>query len=925
MKLRLLLIILCLVQWFPSYILFAKGAAEEGIFNKLLAPGPLMEGHKDLEHGDCLKCHEATKGIPDKNCLSCHKEIRESVNSKDSFHAQHKKPCIDCHADHKGRKYDTVQVNKNNFNHALTGFSLRGAHDRINCEKCHTEKRHGKFVRPSDTRYFGLQDSCNICHRKDDPHKFLPPFNKKECSVCHNENSWKNAVFNHGKETGYEIRGAHKKLECSDCHTPGPNKTVKYKFPELKSEGCHTCHQDYHGFREEKSNILGNLVKCQSCHGEDSWKNPIQFNHGTQTAYPLTGEHKKVKCFECHITKTGSKTSNATNVPRVYDFPTLESKTCETCHKSPHPNDPNSVFRQKPCSSCHTTDGWKKISVDGKSFNHNMTRFPLTGDHVNLSCNQCHQKNGKEVYKFPNADKQFCITCHPTPHKGQFEPKYVERSCAECHNTTDFQNILKFDHDKTKFKLTGHHKSIEGQCKKCHIPTKQMLNTKPPRPAGKFIFSGEAKGYCTECHTNVHKGQFSSRVNTSDCRTCHTTVDFTNRLSFDHRKTRFPLTGAHSKVKSCDECHIKTNKFLPTKPPKPAGKYLFADFENGFCSSCHKSVHTKQFSQEFLKKPCKECHTTHSFQKLLPFDHDLTDFKIDGAHDKIRSQCIKCHVKTSAMLPTDPPKQAGLFKFAHHATGYCEACHKSEHVGQFSEKFSSMPCMKCHTTVTFQKRLPFDHNKTDFELHGKHVGVACNECHKPTDKKFSVQPFHKKGQFIFENLASKDCALCHKDVHNGKFGKKCSSCHNEEGWKIGSSFHNDLVLSGVHLLLQCTDCHKEQREMSGTGHDCKKCHIKDDIHHGTLSDCTNCHNQQFWSVTKFAHSLTEFPLRGIHRLLHCNDCHAGGVYQGKSGECVSCHQDNASKVTFPNHNLPGFEVCSDCHNQFMFKGASKGS
>ena len=34
-----------------------EGDSGEGVFNKLLAPGPLMFAHRSLEHGECFKCH----------------------------------------------------------------------------------------------------------------------------------------------------------------------------------------------------------------------------------------------------------------------------------------------------------------------------------------------------------------------------------------------------------------------------------------------------------------------------------------------------------------------------------------------------------------------------------------------------------------------------------------------------------------------------------------------------------------------------------------------------------------------------------------------------------------------------------------------------------------------------------------------------
>ncbi len=46
-----------------------KSSVTEGLLNKLLAPGPLIEGHHDLEKADCLKCHTPREGIPDAKCM----------------------------------------------------------------------------------------------------------------------------------------------------------------------------------------------------------------------------------------------------------------------------------------------------------------------------------------------------------------------------------------------------------------------------------------------------------------------------------------------------------------------------------------------------------------------------------------------------------------------------------------------------------------------------------------------------------------------------------------------------------------------------------------------------------------------------------------------------------------------------------------
>ena len=159
--------------------------AQEGLLNKLLAPGPLMQGHANLEAKDCLKCHNVGKGIDNSKCLECHKEIRPYVLSKKGFHGLTLQNCIACHSDHKGKDYDPVVVNEKTFDHKKTGYILSGKHAQISCNKCHTSTRKGKYLRPNDTRYFSNSNSCVSCHKKDDVHFYTGEYAKKDCGSCH--------------------------------------------------------------------------------------------------------------------------------------------------------------------------------------------------------------------------------------------------------------------------------------------------------------------------------------------------------------------------------------------------------------------------------------------------------------------------------------------------------------------------------------------------------------------------------------------------------------------------------------------------------------------------------------------------------------------------------------------------------------------
>lgn len=242
----------------------------EGLLNKLLAPGPLIAGHNDLEHKDCLRCHEPAGGIPNKKCTDCHKEIRAHVNELKHFHGLMKgKACIDCHKDHKGRTFDSVAFNEKNFDHERTGFALDGAHAKTDCEKCHTEPRKGRVVRPEDPRYFGTKNSCNLCHKSDDIHFFEGDFRKQECSLCHTTEKWKPAkYFDHGKETKYPLLGAHSRMKCEKCHVKEAVNNVRYDWP-IESKKCLSCHKDHHGERLSPRFRNG---KCDACHSQETWK-----------------------------------------------------------------------------------------------------------------------------------------------------------------------------------------------------------------------------------------------------------------------------------------------------------------------------------------------------------------------------------------------------------------------------------------------------------------------------------------------------------------------------------------------------------------------------------------------------------------------------------------------------------------------------
>ncbi len=811
---------------FLSSLFFAKTTwgETEGLLNKLLAPGPLISGHRELESKDCLKCHDAGKGISESKCLSCHKEIKPFLDADKGFHglASKSQTCIQCHFDHKGRSFDSTLVNKKSFDHAkLTGYSLDGKHNELKCEECHTNKRTKKEIRKTDIRFLGTQaTSCKSCHKKDDIHNYTGDFSKKDCNTCHNNLSWKdNIKFNHNKDTKFKLEEKHSTLKCNDCHLTNKSKKLfQYQWgSHLEQKQCLTCHQDFH---KNKLSTKLNNGNCLNCHDQSKW--PIDnFNHGV-SGFKLQGKHNELTCAECHL-NANKPTKNKSQI-KVKDltFTGLKSQ-CLSCHKNSHQN-----IKMNECSKCHQENSWHKTL----NFDHNtQTHFALDGKHSDLKCNDCHL---------------------PQPQNSQT----IKRGLITLSSPTYHW---------------------------------EKLNLKT----------------CESCHSSPHKAEFSKELLANKCTTCHTTQDWYTQKSqsgFDHAKTRFTLTGAHTKTR-CNDCHGENKKKI----------FKFNSIEQKFCIDCHSNIHENQFSKNYSTQNCSACHSTDKFNHIQNFNHDLTNFKLTGKHKD--TKCSECHTPTVKNYELKWPNLSKLnkqspsiskFKFDSLKSNSCRECHDDYHKGQLSQS-----CSQCHTENGW-KPTTFNHNEQSrFHLLGKHTELKCEKCHESTK---DLKPL------IHFKPLSNQCSDCHKDGHKGNFGKSCQECHNEKGWKSTKDFHKNFTLSGLHFTLECSECHKDGKKLSGLSQQCIACHQKDDVHNGSSPNCNNCHTQHFWEITSFRHSLTKFPLRGAHRAIECSECHIGGVYKGLSNSCVSCHINDFNANPAPHTS--GNTNCITCHkNTFTFSGS----
>ena len=526
------------------YILFVLFLLNGFNLSAQISPGDLSNAHASLEGvSNCTKCHEVGNNkVSRAKCLDCHKEIKANIQAHKGYHASVEvtgKECAVCHNEHHGKTFQITRFNKKQFNHALSGFALKGEHAKRECNDCHK----AAFIKDPNLKkkastYLGLTQECLLCH--DDFHQGkLSP----KCNTCHSFNSWKNATgFDHSK-THFPLLGQHKTVKCVDCHKLITVNGKKFQnFANLKFQNCTPCHKDVH------ENKFGQ--DCKKCHTEESFffnKTMKAFDHD-KTDFKLLGKHKQVDCKECHKDKSMTKP--------------VKHQYCSDCHADFHKGDfTNRKGITPDCSKCHNNNGFTPSTFSIEEHN---KKFKLEGAHLASTCMACHKKQDKWTFK--NMGKR-CIDCHKNEHKGFIEDKFMpNENCELCHNVKSWKKINSFDHDKTGYKLEGSHANIA--CSACHYGRNENgIRTQK--------FDGLNRE-CSACHKDSHFGQFAVNGKT-DCTRCHG-FDKWEKSKFDHNTSRFKLDGAHIDVK-CDECHkpVINNK----------GKYIEYKFNDISCQKCH--------------------------------------------------------------------------------------------------------------------------------------------------------------------------------------------------------------------------------------------------------------------------------------------------------------------------------------------------
>ena len=489
------------------------------------------------------------------------------------------------------------------------------------------------------------------------------------------------------------------------------------------------------------------------------------------------------------------------------------------------------------------------------------------------NCTQCHVLGNK-------VTNEKCLICHTeiqsrvNVQKGYHSSSDVKgKQCFNCHSEHNGKNfqLIRFDVSKFDHKLTGYPLSLphaKKDCRDCHA---SQYIAEPKLKNKKNTYLG-VRTECLNCHTDYHL-----RTLSSTCTDCHTEDAFVPASEFNHDNAKFRLAGRHRSVE-CVKCH-KIN----ITDGKKFQQFRGIQYNN--CTSCHKDPHSNKFGQN-----CRQCHSEESFliiQGTNKFDHNKTDYKLDGKH--LIVNCKSCHKGKF----TDP------LKFDR-----CTSCHNDYHKGQFVKSGVAPDCSQCHNINGFNlfSFTAEQHNTGAFPLKGAHLAIPCYECHKKQEK------------WSFREIGIK-CSDCHADIHKSfiqsKYypGGECKICHTESRWAAITFDHatTGYALTGSHQQQECRECHfvKDQegrisQKFSGLSKECGACHT--DSHNNQfakagVTKCEDCHETMNWKASRFNHNNAAFKLDGKHINVSCEKCHKKQLegnafyvkYKLKEFKCESCH------------------------------------
>jgi hypothetical protein len=501
------------------------------------------DAHRGALDAACDKCHDAgdwkraprfdhdqtdyvlTGRHTEVECDACHLAPRLPLrrdatgNRIPIYEPVPFRSCLDCHSDpHKGRLSSRCsechstrgfeEIDRRDFNHALTRYPLRGKHAGVSCAACHGEN----LARPNPP-----SATCAACHQ--DPHggEATLAGDPADCGSCHRVEGFAPSTYGvmQHRSAAYPLDGKHTPVACTGCHVRRPvgGRTAPVARLRVPYRRCLDCHTDSHGGQLAARPGGGG---CESCHAVAGWT-PSTFtatSHAT-LRLRLEGRHAAIACAACHAAAPpglpAATRREALGTAGV--AVTLTRAECAACHVDAHRGryaTGGAVAIDGACAACHGTTSFRPSSIDMRG--HDRFRFRLEGAHRAVACVACHRElqsapatstlllAARGVTWFPAtapAVAATCAGCHEAPHGRQFAARRDRGACEGCHGVDAFTPASRFDHDRdAAFSLRGAHAKVA--CAACHRRDGPAANAP--------IVYRPLSGKCESCHDKAPRG-----------------------------------------------------------------------------------------------------------------------------------------------------------------------------------------------------------------------------------------------------------------------------------------------------------------------------------------------------------------------------------------------------------------------------------
>ena len=265
---------------------------------QLEATGFRLEGpHEGLA---CGKCHPTDVSFEKRyrdpetpgyrrhedTCSGCHEDVHGG-----QFNGRYSR-CIDCHSKEEFRPAKLTIADH------TSAFPLIGAHASVACTECHQPDAFTGVRQFVDTK-----SDCRTCHQSPHAGQFADRIAKEDCVSCHSPrcDTFRIMEFDHGLQTGYFLNGAHASAACEHCHYEVPTPSPVGPIPTRRFAGtpktCASCHVDPHRGQFKEYGI----GQCNQCHVSNSDWHRNDFDHDTDSRFPLVGAHVGLECSSCHL------------------------------------------------------------------------------------------------------------------------------------------------------------------------------------------------------------------------------------------------------------------------------------------------------------------------------------------------------------------------------------------------------------------------------------------------------------------------------------------------------------------------------------------------------------------------------------------------------------------------------------------------